>query len=135
MRDLLASVREGKVPMSLIDRSVGRILKQKFRLGLFERPLVDVERAVQTVHQPAHQDIALQAAREAIVLLKNEKGLLPLKKTLRSVAVIGPNADDSGTNSATTRQGRSCSTSSRCWKASSRSSPPTPRSLTSRAAT
>ncbi len=65
MRDLLASVREGKVPMSLIDRAVRRILKQKFRLGLFEKPLVDVEQAVQTVHQPAHQDLALQAAREA----------------------------------------------------------------------
>ena len=94
MQDLLASVREGKVPMSLIDRAVGRILKQKFRLGLFEKPLVDVERAVQTVHQPAHQDLALQAAREAIVLLKNDKNLLPLKKTLRSIAVIGPNADE-----------------------------------------
>jgi beta-glucosidase len=94
MLDLLASVREGKVPMSLIDRSVRRILKQKLRLGLFERPLVDVERAVQIVHQPDHQDLALQAAREAIVLLKNEKNLLPLKKSLRSIAVIGPNADD-----------------------------------------
>ena len=94
MLDLLASVREGKVPMSLIDRSVRRILKQKFRLGLFEKPLVDPERAVQTVHQPEHQDLALQAAREAIVLLKNEKKLLPLRKSLRSIAVIGPNADD-----------------------------------------
>ena len=94
MRDMLASVREGKVPMSLIDRAVGRILKQKFRLGLFEKPLVDVEHAVQTVNQPAHQELAHEAAREAIVLLKNDKGLLPLKKTLRSVAVIGPNADE-----------------------------------------
>jgi beta-glucosidase len=94
MLDLLASVREGKVPMSLVDRSVRRILKQKLRLGLFERPLVDPERAAQIVHQAGHQDLALETAREAIVLLKNEKGLLPLKKTLRSVAVIGPNADE-----------------------------------------
>ena len=93
MLDLVANVREGKVPLSLVDRAVRRILKQKFRLGLFERALVDPQHAVQTVHCPAHQEIALQAAREAIVLLKNEKGLLPLKKTLRSVAVIGPNAD------------------------------------------
>ena len=71
------SVREGKVPMSLVDRSVRRILKQKFRLGLFEKPLVDPERAVQTVHRPEHQDLALQAAREAIVLLKNEKKPAP----------------------------------------------------------
>ena len=94
MLDLLASVREGKVPMGLVDRSVRRILKQKLRLGLFERPLVDPERAAQIVHQAGHQDLALETAREAIVLLKNEKGLLPLKKTLRSVAVIGPNADE-----------------------------------------
>lgn len=94
MLDLLASVREGKVPMSLVDRSVRRILKQKLRLGLFERPLVDPERAAEIVHQADHQDLALETAREAIVLLRNEKGLLPLKKTLRSVAVIGPNADE-----------------------------------------
>ena len=94
MADLLASVREGKVPMRLVDRAVRRILKQKFRLGLFERPYVDVQRAVAVVHQTAHQELALAAAREAIVLLKNEKDLLPLKKTVRSIAVIGPNADE-----------------------------------------
>jgi beta-glucosidase len=94
MRDLIASVNDGQVPMRLVDRAVRRILKQKFRLGLFERANVDVERAVQTVHQPAHQEIALQAGREALVLLKNEGQLLPLKKTLRSIAVIGPDADE-----------------------------------------
>lgn len=94
MLDLIASAREGKVAMDLIDRAVRRILKQKFRLGLFERPYVDVQRAVEVVHQAAHQDLALEAARQSIVLLKNDKDLLPLKKTLRSIAVIGPNADD-----------------------------------------
>jgi beta-glucosidase len=94
MLDLIANVREGKVPMSLIDRSVRRILKQKFRLGLFENPFVDVERAVRVVHQPEHEGVALQVAREAVVLLKNDKNLLPLKKALHSIAVIGPNADD-----------------------------------------
>ncbi len=94
MQDLLASVREGKVPISLVDRAVRRVLKQKFRLGLFEKSLVDPEHAVRTVHCPAHQDLALEAAREAIVLLKNDHGLLPLKKTMRSIAVIGPDADD-----------------------------------------
>ena len=94
MGDLIASVREGQVPMSLIDRAVRRILKQKFRLGLFERTEVDPERAAKVVHQAAHQELALQAAREAIVLLKNEGNLLPLKKSLRSIAVIGPNADE-----------------------------------------
>lgn len=94
MLDLLASVREGKVPVALVDRSVRRILKQKFRLGLFEKPYVDVERAVNTVHRTAHQDIALAAARKGIVLLRNENQVLPLKKTLRSLAVIGPDADE-----------------------------------------
>jgi beta-glucosidase len=94
MLDLLANVRESKVPVSLIDRSTRRILKQKFRLGLFERPYVEPEHAVQTVHCSDHRDLALQAAREAIVLLKNDQNLLPLKKNLRSIAVIGPNADD-----------------------------------------
>jgi beta-glucosidase len=94
MHDLLDCVRAGTVPISLVDRSVRRILKQKFRLGLFEKALVDPEHAVQTVHRPEHQELALQAAREAVVLLKNENKLLPLSKSLRSIAVIGPNADD-----------------------------------------
>ncbi|HTL56386.1 MAG TPA: glycoside hydrolase family 3 C-terminal domain-containing protein [Candidatus Limnocylindrales bacterium] len=94
MMDLLASVREGGVATNLVDRAVRRILKQKFRLGLFERPYVDPERAVRVVHQQAHQDLALQAAREGIVLLKNERNLLPLTKNLTSIAVIGPNADE-----------------------------------------
>ena len=94
MRDLLAGVRDGEVPMSLVNRSVRRILTQKFRLGLFDRPRVDPQHAARTVHGPDHQALALQAAREGIVLLKNEKRLLPLKKSLGSIAVIGPNADD-----------------------------------------
>jgi beta-glucosidase len=94
MLDLLASVRDGRAPLPWVDRAVRRILKQKFRLGLFERPYVDPQRAVEIVHQPTHQELALEAAREAIVLLKNDKGLLPLKKTVRSIAVIGPNADE-----------------------------------------
>ena len=55
MLDMIASVREGKVSPQLVDRAVGRILKQKFRLGLFERPYVDVDRAVQVVHQSDHR--------------------------------------------------------------------------------
>jgi len=65
MGDLLANVREGKVSTNLVDRAVRRILKQKFRLGLFERPMVDVPRAVETAHQPAHEELALQAAASA----------------------------------------------------------------------
>jgi beta-glucosidase len=94
MMDLLESVREGKISTNLVDRAVRRILKQKLRLGLFEHPYVDTERAVRVVHQQSHQDLALQAARECIVLLKNDHNLLPLTKSLDSIAVIGPNADE-----------------------------------------
>jgi beta-glucosidase len=94
MQDLIESVREGKVPMALIDRAVRRILLQKLRLGLFEDPFVDPSRAEKTVHSQAHQDLALEAARRGIVLLKNENNLLPLRKDIKSIAVIGPNADD-----------------------------------------
>lgn len=94
MGPLVKSVEEGIVPMVLIDRALRRVLTQKFHLGLFQNPYVDVEHAVQVVHSPANQQLALRAGREGIVLLKNEKNLLPLQKDLKSVAVIGPNADD-----------------------------------------
>jgi beta-glucosidase len=94
MKPLIENVEEGKVPLALLDRAVRRVLEQKFRLGLFDNPYVDVERAVRTMHSQANQDLALRAGREGIVLLKDEKSLLPLRKNLRSVAVIGPDADD-----------------------------------------
>jgi beta-glucosidase len=79
--------------MADIDRSVRRVLRQKLTLGLFERPYVDPERAVQVTHTKEHQDLSYKAAQRSIVLLKNE-GILPLKKGLKSIAIIGPNADD-----------------------------------------
>ncbi|HTV57151.1 MAG TPA: glycoside hydrolase family 3 C-terminal domain-containing protein [Terriglobia bacterium] len=95
MGPLVENVEEGRVPISLVDRSVRRVLTEKFRLGLFEHPYVDPERAVRIVHSEQHQELALRAAREGIVLLKDDRGLLPLKKDLKSIAVIGPNADSS----------------------------------------
>jgi beta-glucosidase len=94
MQPLVESVREGLVPMEWIDRAVSRILRLKFRLGLFERPYVDPERAERVVHSQEHQELALEAARKSIVLLKNDGNVLPLRKDLKSIAVIGPNADD-----------------------------------------
>jgi beta-glucosidase len=94
MSKMTENVNEGKVSMALIDRAVHRILKQKFRLGLFENPFVDPDHAVSVSHTKESQDLALQVAREGLVLLKNEKSLLPLKKDIRSIAVIGPNADN-----------------------------------------
>jgi beta-glucosidase len=94
MKDMIENVHEGKVSMELVDRAVRRILRIKFLLGLFENHYVDVERAVKVVHNEEHQELAIQASREGIVLLKNENNLLPLKKNIKSIAVIGPNADD-----------------------------------------
>jgi beta-glucosidase len=94
MQPLIESVREGLVPVELIDRAVARILRQKFRLGLFERPFVDPDRAERIVHSEEHRKLALEAARKSIVLLKNDHGTLPLRRDLKSVAVIGPNASD-----------------------------------------
>ena len=93
MNLLRESVNEGKVPVDLIDRSVRRILRLKFQLGLFEHPFADVERSIKVRHTEDSQELALQTAREGIVLLKNDQSLLPLKKNLKSIAVIGPNAN------------------------------------------
>jgi beta-glucosidase len=94
MQSMIENVREGRVPMALIDRAVRRILQQKYRLGLFENPYVDPDRAVAVSHTAENREVALRAAREGIVLLKNQNALLPLRKDLKSIAVIGPNADD-----------------------------------------
>lgn len=92
---LIENVEEGRVPVSLLDRAVRRVLELKFRLGLFEHPYVDLDHAAETVHSKAHQDLALRAGLEGIVLLKNEKNILPLRKDLQSIAVIGPDAENS----------------------------------------
>lgn len=94
LQPMIENVKEGKVSMELIDRAVRRILRLKFKLGLFENPYVDPGYAVETIHAKESQELALQAAREGIVLLKNGNGILPLQKNLKRIAVIGPNADN-----------------------------------------
>ncbi|HXW92920.1 MAG TPA: glycoside hydrolase family 3 N-terminal domain-containing protein [Terriglobales bacterium] len=95
MGPLIENVQQGRVPMELVDQAARRVLELKFRLGLFEHPYADLDSARQVLHSKENQELALQAAREGIVLLRNEKNVLPLHRTLRSVAVIGPNADSS----------------------------------------
>lgn len=94
MGPLVENVEEGRVPEALVDRAVRRVVEPKFRLGLFDHPYADLNQAERVVHSQEHQQLALQVAREGIVLLKNQNNLLPLKKDLKSIAVIGPNADD-----------------------------------------
>jgi len=92
---LVDQVREGIVPEAELDRAVQRVLEAKFRLGLFEDPYVDPDYAQKITNSPEHQQLALKVAQEAIVLLKNDKNLLPLDlQKLKTIAVIGPNAAD-----------------------------------------
>jgi beta-glucosidase len=94
-RTLLDQVKGGIVPESEVDAAVSRILAAKFRLGLFEHPYVDPDYAEKITNSPARKELALKAAQEAIVLLKNENNLLPLDLTkLKTIAVIGPDAAD-----------------------------------------
>ncbi len=89
------AVKQGKVSEVEIDRAVSRVLRLKFRLGLFERPYVEEQSTTYEVGRPDFRNINLQVARESVVLLKNEGDLLPLKAKAgqRRIAVIGPNAD------------------------------------------
>jgi beta-glucosidase len=90
---LVEQVKQGKVPEAAINDAVRRLLRETFELGLFEDPYVDPDRADEISGSAASRSLALQAAREAIVLLQNQGGLLPLSadKT-RRVAVIGPHS-------------------------------------------
>ena len=92
-RLLLELVQEGKISERRIDESVRRILKVKFRIGLFENPYVDRERMSKIFGCREHRDIALLAARKSMTLLQNEGNLLPLPKDIGTVLVTGPNAD------------------------------------------
>ncbi|HEV2698384.1 MAG TPA: glycoside hydrolase family 3 protein, partial [Terriglobales bacterium] len=93
-RTLLDQVKQGTVPESELNRAVTRILAAKFRLGLFDDPFVDPDYAERTTNSAEHRALALKAAQETIVLLKNDKNLLPLDVSkLKTIAVIGPNAD------------------------------------------
>lgn len=91
---LLQAVRSGAIDEALLDLSVRRILALKFRLGLFENPYVDVDKAAAIFDTPAQRELARTIAQQSMVLLKNDNQMLPLSKQLRSIAVIGPNADD-----------------------------------------
>jgi len=89
---LLNAFTSGQVDQEAIDRAVKRVLKVKFELGLFEDPYADPEQADVLNGSGDHLDLARRAARESMVLLKNKNGVLPLKKDLRSILVVGSDA-------------------------------------------
>ncbi|HEX8116643.1 MAG TPA: glycoside hydrolase family 3 C-terminal domain-containing protein, partial [Pyrinomonadaceae bacterium] len=94
-RALPAALKQGLITETEIDTAVKRLFEARFRLGMFDPPeLVKYARIpVEENDSAAHRELAARAARESIVLLKNERNALPLKKDLKSIAVIGPDAD------------------------------------------
>ena len=91
---LTDAVKAGEISEALVDRSVLRILRHKFMLGLFENPYVDAQATVAIFDTPEQRQLARTIAHKSMVLLKNEGGLLPLSKELRRIAVIGPQANN-----------------------------------------
>ena len=93
-KSLVELVKKGILKERQLDEMVGPMLEWKFRLGLFDDPYVDPEIAEKVVRRPEHRELALEAARESITLLKNDGGLAPLDLSqVKTIAVIGPNAD------------------------------------------
>jgi len=95
VRPLREQIRAGKLAMDIVDERVREILRVKFRLGLFDAPYRDPATADQVVRAPEHLALAHRAARESIVLMKNDGAALPLDRTkLKRVLVAGPLADN-----------------------------------------
>ncbi|RCX18196.1 beta-glucosidase [Fontibacillus phaseoli] len=92
-KHLLEAVRSGQLDQAVVDQAVRRVLTLKFRLGLFESPYADPDKAERVIGSAEHAQLARKIAGEGIVLLKNEGGVLPLSKSAGTIAVIGPNAD------------------------------------------
>ncbi len=87
-------VEEGKLSEDVLDEAVRRVLRIKFRLGLFDNPYVDPDQKEKVLLADEHRAVARQSVRESVVLLKNEGDLLPLEKNTGSIALIGPLADN-----------------------------------------
>ena len=95
-KSLVQAVKEGKITERQIDVSIKRLFTTRFKLGLFDPPdrVKYAQIPESTLESAEHKDHSLKMARQSIVLLKNQKNLLPLKKTLKKVAVVGPNGDN-----------------------------------------
>ncbi len=87
------AVREGLVEESYVDEACARVLRQKFQLGLFESPYVDTEALKTTISTEEDRALSLELSRKSLILLKNDKNILPLKKDGKTLAVIGPHGD------------------------------------------
>jgi beta-glucosidase len=92
---LLNEVRAGSIPLERIDDAVRRILRAKFRMGLFEHPFAARQYLAQA-GAPQNRSLARRAVRESVVVLKNDGNILPLPRTLKKILVVGKNADNLG---------------------------------------
>jgi beta-glucosidase len=90
---LIDCVHENTLSVMDLDRAVRSVLRVKFMLGLFDRPLIDPDLSARTYRSQAHLAVSLRSARESMTLLKNDHGLLPLSKSRSNIAVIGPNGN------------------------------------------
>lgn len=96
IKPLREAISRGLVSEETINARVRDVLRVKFQLGLFDNPYKgDLRNVDEIVHSKEHRDVSLRAALESIVLLKNKDNTLPLSKSLKKIAVIGPNADES----------------------------------------
>jgi len=94
-QDLPEQIKNGEIPLDVLDEAVRRVLRVKFHLGLFDNPYrTNKEMEEKTLLAPEHVEVAREMAQRSIVLLKNEDNILPLKKNLKRIAVIGPLADN-----------------------------------------
>lgn len=92
-KSLIDCVHEGSLSQADLDRAVRSVLRVKFALGLFDHPYIDTALNGQAHRSQQHLDLSLESARESMTLLKNEGNLLPLSKSVKKIAVIGPNAN------------------------------------------
>ena len=95
-RTLVDEVKAGRITEAEINRSLERLFVARFRLGMFDPPerVPYSKISISENDSQAHREVAREAERKAIVLLKNEHGVLPLSRSIRKIAVIGPSADD-----------------------------------------
>ena len=93
IKNLIELVEEGSISQEQVDCSVRRVLRTKFKVGLFNEDKVDLNHIKDHYNSQDHKQVAREVANESIVLLKNKDSLLPLSKSINKIAVIGPNGD------------------------------------------
>jgi beta-glucosidase len=109
LNSMKQAVNTKQLPVDVLNRAVREVLRVKFLLGLFDKPYTDTTFVDRVFHSQSHQDLALQAAQESICLLKNDNGLLPVRSSVHSVAVIGELAASTYLGGYSNRDGKAVS--------------------------